>query len=115
MRSINSIEYIKISGGTLGEDFKMAAYALAFFTGGTLGARISHAIGPLATLIGTPTAAIGLAALCTPVFPVVGTACGFFAGAVTGYYFSASFATLSSFVWAGTLSATATYYALHDF
>ena len=92
----------------------MAACGFAFLMGGTASAYVARAIGPLATFIGTPAGAIGLGLLCTPVFPVVGTICGGFAGGVTGYYFSSSFATLSSFIWGGTLSSAATYYMLHD-
>lgn len=115
MRSINIIECTKISGRTIDEDLKIAACGLAFFIGGTASAHVVRAIGPLATLIGTPAAAIGLAALCTPVFPIVGTLCGGFAGAVAGYHFSSSFASASGFIWGGTICAAATYYALHDF
>lgn len=115
MRNINIIDFTKISGGIIEEDLKMLAYGVAFFVGGTATARLARAIGPLATIIGTPTAAIGLAALCTPVFPVVGTICGGFAGGVAGYHFSSSFATLSGFIWGGAITATFAYYALHDF
>src|SRR5690606_28512953 len=108
-------EYTKISGGTMKEDVKMVAYGIAFIVGGTTTASIARTMGPLATLIGTPAGAIGLGLLCTPVFPVVGTICGGFAGGVTGYYFSSSFAELSGFIWGGSISSAAAYYVLHDF
>lgn len=114
MRNIKIIEYTEISGGTMNEDLKMIAYGVAFLVGGTASASVARAIGPLATLIGTPAGAILLGTLCTPVFPVVGTICGGFAGGVTGYYFSSSFARLSGFIWGGAISSTVAYYALHD-
>lgn len=114
MRSIKIIECAEISGGTMKEDLKMLAYGVAFFVGGTVAASVSRAMGPLATVVGTPAGAIILGSLCTPVFPVVGTICGGFAGGVTGYYFSSSFAALSGFIWGGTISSAATYYVLHD-
>lgn len=113
MQIINSIQCKEVAGGLNKQEVTLAACGVAFLIGGTAGAYVSSVMGPLTTFIGTPTAAIGLGAICTPFFPVVGTICCGFVGAVTGYYLSSSFATLGGGLCSGALSAAVMYYQLN--
>lgn len=114
MQIINSKQCTEVSGGLTKQEITMAACGAAFIVGGATSAYIASAMGPLATLIGTPTAAIGLGIVCTPFFPVVGTICCGFVGGVTGYYLSSSFASLGGFIGGGAISAATTYYQLNN-
>ena len=109
MRTLTVTEYTEIAGGGHNAQAAMAIMGTAGFIGGIATASMMSAMGPLATFVGTPAAAIGLGILCTPVAPIVGTiGCGV-VGGVLGYYLSSSFATLGGFVVGGAASAYLAY------
>ncbi len=110
MRSLSVQECSTVSGAINGEQAFVAGAAMA---GGYVSYQVASFFSPLATVIGTVGTAVGFGAICTIPAPVVGTVVCGTAGAIGGYIFSSSLASLGAFGLGAALTGYGAYKAMH--
>ncbi len=109
MRSLSTQETSAVSGGFTGQQAVVTAAAAA---GGYLSYQVASFFSPLSTVIGTVGTAVTLGTICSIPSPIVGTVVCGTAGAVGGYIFSSTLASLGAFGLGAAASGYAAYKAM---
>lgn len=95
MQVLSTLECLQVTGGL--NQQQMIAISVSALTGGVLASKIMSILEPLSTAVGVVGSAVVAGGACTVVAPGVGTVVCGSAGAIAGYFCSATIVNVAAF------------------